>query len=222
MIDMNLNNNPRIEIRRNARWLLRLTAFSNSTDAPPGVGTYRRILSRFMIVSIILAVCFFDNSYALETPNPVILELRSDFRKIGLIGFHSIKIYKNGNVHYQDNIIIRDNDESYKTDGVVAGYDATLSKEQVDEVVKDFLSLPFRELLKYDGKRAIGVGMSKSAHLTLEDTKIDIANAFYYRGLLTILKKYMANDLKNWLCFSEKHQNSEEDCPQYLPDDFKF
>ena len=37
-IDMHLNNVKEIEIRRNVRWLLRLTALNNSTDAPLFIG----------------------------------------------------------------------------------------------------------------------------------------------------------------------------------------
>ena len=170
------------------------------------------------VITVLFLMSFCPKSLALETQTPVVLKLNYSHRAMysGFQSSFSINIHQNGKVHYQNT-----SKEVHDADSVPQNRYAQLTEEQVKGLVDDFLSLPLKELAKYDGKKGSDSPVY-SVHLQLEDTEISISNSLYYWATLDNLKKYLAKELKAWLCPPKGDEDYSEDCPEGLPKGLNF
>ncbi|MDT4289437.1 hypothetical protein RO575_07690 [Methylomonas sp. MO1] len=117
---MNLNS---LKIRRNARWLLRLTA-------------------------LVIGLFIYQKISANDEPIPV-FELTESFMGQP---YYVIKIYRDGKVYYHGDMVLA-RGKSTQSVGVIGDRYAELTQTQQNELIVYFLSMPFELSKKYEMKR---------------------------------------------------------------------
>lgn len=180
-----------------------------------------------LIKLFFLLVCmfFYQKSLAIETKNPVIFELKDGYYNrwdnFKWVENHTIKIYQDGKVHYHEN----KKAELSKPNSIHVNHYAQLTKDQLDELIIGFLSLPFKELPKYEEKSSPDIFFHLTISLKLYYVEMYVDNVLLHRAFLTKLKKYISKDLSAWLCNPTEHDKDFiKSCERqnFLPDDFKF
>jgi len=185
---------------------------------------------KFTLTTVIFlfGISFIQKSQANELQNLVVFELKHISKNFEI---YNIKIFQDGKVYYHENKIINEVSTKafIKPDSIPIDHYAQLTKAQLDELVVEFLSLPFKELPKYESKFGLG-GSAATVTFKLELTDIYIINNIFHNALLTMLKKYISKDLTSWLLNSwlcspyKQDKDFIQHCEQvfFLPDNFKF
>jgi hypothetical protein len=173
-----------------------------------------------LIISLffLLGMFFYQNSLANELQSPIVFEISHTF-KLRQLSF--LKIYQDGKVHYHK--YETDDEELSKADNLPKDHYAQLSKSQVDELINEFLSLPYKELAKYEPKKGNEIE-GFSINFKIGHVKMSISDRIFHMALFTKLRKYLAKELKAWFCSPEGYKYFDKNCPDYLylPENFKF
>ncbi|MBK8816962.1 MAG: hypothetical protein IPN42_16275 [Methylococcaceae bacterium] len=192
-------------------------------DYLPGQKKTRSYAFGYILMLFLLFISYCQESLAEDIQNPVIFELKylsKNFER------YNIKIFQDGKVHYHGNKIINEISTKafIKPDIIPIDHYAQLTKAQLDELVVEFLSLPFRELYKYEPKLG-SEGFAAPISFKLGHANMFVNNLIFHKALLAMLKKYIPKDLISWLCNPSEHdEDFIQNCEKYifLPDNFKF
>ena len=203
---MNVNDSVRKPMRRNARWLLRLTAlliiFPLSFDAgAEGRPDY-----------LYQQDDFYDFNYRERDP---VFEFRSEYR--GQISY-SLKLYQDGKVVFRS-YTIKVHVKSVQGP-VVGERQGQITREQLKELTVAFFSLPFREIAKYEEKGMFFEGSTEYLFFRGDLVHIDMREPLFYQAMMTKLKKI--TDIQKWLCYPKGHPQYYPNCLKDLPDDYQF
>lgn len=203
---MNVNDSVRKPIRRNALWLLRLTAlliiFPLSFDAD----------AEEQPDHLYQQDGFYDFNY--QERNPV-FEFRSKYR--GQIDY-SLKLYQDGKVVFRS-YTIKVHEKSVHGP-VIGERQGQITREQLKELTVAFFSLPFKEIPKYEEKAPFFEGSTEYLFFRGDLVHIDMREPLFYQAMMTKLKKI--TDIQKWLCYPKGHPQYYPNCLKDLPDDYQF
>ncbi len=206
---MNVNDSVRIPIRRNALWLLRLTALLITFPLSFDAGSEGRPDHLYQQDD------FYDFNYQERDP---VFEFRGESR--GQISY-SLKLYQDGKVIFRGYTVraINEHEKSVHVP-VVGERQSQITREQLKELTVAFFSLPFREIAKYEEKGMIFEGGIEYLFFRGDLVHIDMREPLFYRAMMTKLKKI--TDIQKWLCYPKGHPQYYPNCLKDLPDDYQF
>jgi hypothetical protein len=175
--------------------------------------------SNFIVV-LFFILFFCQNSAANTDPVFELKYFSKNFER------YNIKIFQDGKVHYHGNKINNEvsNKAFIKPDSIPIDHYAQLTKAQLDELVVEFLSLPFKELPKYESKLGLE-GFAAPISFKLGHANMFVNNLIFHKALLGMVKKYIPKDIISWLCNPSEHdEDFIRNCEKYifLPDNFKY
>ncbi|CAI8803036.1 hypothetical protein [Methylocaldum szegediense] len=129
-----------------------------------------------------------------------------------------IKVYVDGKVHYQGNKV-KIRDVWRQRVAVLGDRYAQLTREQVEELRLAFLSLPFKELLKYE---KIMRALPTADIVKYKDNYVNmrINNRIFFLAIATRLNKLI--NIDQWICFPKGDPEHDFCLIHDLPDDFEY